>query len=287
MPSVRRAALAIAVLLLGALLWLRYDGAKPEPEDVAKEPSKEAPAEPERPPEPQGPLFRGTVFLANGIHAPHAIVCIRTTTDAWVVAFADDSGDFEARLPHGARPRWVIAEHVPSGTPPNAFVFRAPVPVRFDLKTMTVSGRAVDREHRPVPYAKVEILANVGRGEEVVCDPLLQADREGSFSTTISTRDAYVLCRAPRLRSFRRPALSWLGDVILEPLPPRGPPSSAYRSLAMNAWRSRRNASPFTSKILSNASGRPSSVRRSTFTYASSSFGRVAKRNPASTRASA
>jgi hypothetical protein len=224
----------VAVLLLGSLLWLRRapERALPPPPEpaLALVPAPAPPPAPE-PPAP-GPVTHGRVFLQNGLVAPYAALCVFVPGGP-LIAFAAEDGSFEFPIePAGLRGVDLLVDHPRSGTPRNAFVLHD----RFEVQmlSMKVSGRAVDLDGRPVPFATVDILPEPPPrdGPWLLICPSPQADREGRFELNVQRRRVRVVCRLPGLLpaavNVDGTVHADVGDLVLRPLPPApSPPLTA------------------------------------------------------------
>ncbi len=231
----RQVVLAIAVVLLAALLWVRE---MPAPRvATASLATTAAPPAPSKPHEPEPPMLKGVVFLPNGLRAPHAILQANFDPTP-TFAFAEADGSFA--IPVGPRAfshgLALVVEHPRSRPSRNILAVPAEQVRAGDLEVvltwMPVSGRAVDEDLRPIPYATIELLADTppclrygSDAPELLLCPAPQADREGRFAFRLQPRKLRVVCRAPG----RSPAVRFvagsldgahLGDIVLAPTAP-------------------------------------------------------------------
>jgi hypothetical protein len=174
-------------------------------------------------------VTRGKVFLQNGLVAPYAALCAFVPGGP-LIAFAGEDGSFELKVePAKLRAVDLLVDHPRSGTPRNAFVLDD----RFEVQmlSMTVSGRAIDIDRRPVPFAIIDILAEPPPrdGPWLLICPSPQADREGRFELEVQRRRVRVVCRLPGLspgaKNIDGTMHADVGDLVLRPLPPAPSPS--------------------------------------------------------------
>lgn len=154
----RWAVVALAVAFLAALLWFRYGPYAAAPGTAETEAAEVEPA-----PEPEGPMLTGTVFLPNGLLAGGALVHLNLDrADGHPVAFADRKGSFAIPVPEGGWPSTVdlVVDH--RSTPRNILWLSredfASGHIVVALTSISLSGRAVDWDLRPLPYATIDIL---------------------------------------------------------------------------------------------------------------------------------
>lgn len=230
----RWAVLTLAVALLGALVWFRYGPHAPPDEPT---------------PEPEGPMLSGTVFLPNGLLAGGAIVHLNLDrADRHPVAFADRKGSFAIPVPEGGWPSRVdlVVDH--RSTPRNILSLSqkqlASGAIEVVITSISLHGRAVDQDLRPLPYATIDILGRTPPSFwRLEPDPAelvrsVVADARGRFTARVQRRpDLLMECRVAHLSSGLLPlgpladwkAVADLGEIVLVPVAPPPPPTEVRR----------------------------------------------------------
>lgn len=210
--------MALAVVFVGALLRFHAE-------------------EPAAPVEPEPRSVRGVVRLPGDGRAAFAIlhVNVHYRPLTRIFAFADGDGWFAIPVPPGGWPPLVdlVVEH--PGAPRNVFALSqeelASEAIKVRLTSMTLSGRAVDRDLRPLPYTTIDILGGppsfwrAGALVELLRFPSAQADADGRFTARVQRRFVLIECRTPCLSSglltLAAPEdVVDLGDVVLLPHAP-------------------------------------------------------------------